>query len=292
MNTYKARHSVQKQNTSIRRRKKHINVAVIASNFTIIILTTWLMMIWSVIGLVHTTSDIPMDFLDPLRIGMNHRTANVVTPIATKSKQLVVTNINTTLPAEEEKNILPMNEDVELEHEMDLVAELVASSEKAQEQQVEEVVVETQPEPEVQAESVVTTSPTESSSTTESIEEENSYYGWTEEDYKYLLMIIVGESQNCSRQEQMYVGSVVLNRVHSSWFPKQNTIKQVATAKGQYACMWDGNAYKTPTETNKEVAMELLKNGSVLPENVVFQALFKQGNGVYCKINKTYFCYK
>ena len=291
MNTYKARHSVQKQNTSIRRRKKHINVAVIASNFTIIVLTTWLMMIWSVIGLVHTTSDIPMDFLDPLRIGMNYRTANVVTPIATKSKQLVVTNINTTLPAEE-KMILPMNEDAELEHEMDLVAELVASSEKAQEQQVEEVVVETQPEPEVQAESVVTTSPTESSSTTESIEEENSYYGWTEEDYKYLLMIIVGESQNCSRQEQMYVGSVVLNRVHSSWFPKQNTIKQVATAKGQYACMWDGNAYKTPTETNKEVAMELLKNGSVLPENVVFQALFKQGNGVYCKINKTYFCYK
>lgn len=291
MNTYKARHSVQKQNTSIRRRKKHINVAVIASNFTIIILTTWLMMIWSVIGLVHTTSDIPMDFLDPLRISMNHRTANVVTPIATKSKQLVVTNINTTLPAEE-KMILPMNEDAELEHEMDLVAELVASSEKAQEQQVEEVTVETQPEPEVQVESVVTTSSTESSSTTESIEEENSYYGWTEEDYKYLLMIIVGESQNCSRQEQMYVGSVVLNRVHSSWFPKQNTIKQVATAKGQYACMWDGNAYKTPTETNKEVAMELLKNGSVLPENVVFQALFKQGNGVYCKINKTYFCYK
>lgn len=289
MNNYKARHAVQKP--SIKRRKKHINVAVIASNITIIVLTTWLMLIWSVIGLVHTTSNIPTDFLDPLRIGMNHHTANVVTPIATKSEQLVVTNINTTLPAEE-KMILPMNEDAELEYEMDLVAELVASSEKAQEQQVEEVVVETQPEPEVQAESVVTTSPTESSSTTESIEEENSYYGWTEEDYKYLLMIIVGESQNCSRQEQMYVGSVVLNRVHSSWFPKQNTVKQVATAKGQYACMWDGNAYKTPTETNKEVAMELLKNGSVLPENVVFQALFKQGNGVYCKINKTYFCYK
>lgn len=289
MNNYKARHAVQKP--SIKRRKKHINVAVIASNITIIVLTTWLMLIWSVIGLVHTTSNITTDFLDPLRIGMNYHAANVVTPIATKSEQLVVTNINTTLPAEE-KMILPMNEDTELEYEMDLVAELVASSEKAQEQQVEEVVVETQPEPEVQAESVVTTSPTESSSTTESIEEENSYYGWTEEDYKYLLMIIVGESQNCSRQEQMYVGSVVLNRVHSSWFPKQNTVKQVATAKGQYACMWDGNAYKTPTETNKEVAMELLKNGSVLPENVVFQALFKQGNGVYCKINKTYFCYK
>lgn len=288
MNTYKARHAVQKPST--RRRKKHTNVAVIASNFTIIVLSTWLMLIWSVAGLVHTTSNIPMDFLDPLRIGMNHRTANVVTPIATKSEQLVVTNINTTSPAE--KMILPMNEDVELEYEMNLVAELVASSKEAQEQQVEEVVVEAQPEPEVQAESIATTSSTESSSTVESIEEENSYYGWTEEDYQYLLMIIVGESQNCSRQEQMYVGSVVLNRVHSSWFPKQNTIKQVATAKGQYACMRDGNAYKTPTETNKEVAMELLKNGSVLPENVVFQALFKQGNGVYCKINKTYFCYK
>lgn len=288
MNNYKARHAVQKPST--KRRKKHTSIAVIASNFTIIVLTVWLMFIWSVIGLVHTASDIPMDFLDPLRIGMNHRTANVVTPIATKSEQLVVTNINTTSPAE--KMTLPMNEDAELEYEMNLVAELVASSKEAQEQQVEEVVVESQPEPEVQAESIITTSSTESSSTVESIEEENSYYGWTEEDYQYLLMIIVGESQNCSRQEQMYVGSVVLNRVHSSWFPKQNTIKQVATAKGQYACMRDGNAYKTPTETNKEVAMELLKNGSVLPENVVFQALFKQGNGVYCKINKTYFCYK
>lgn len=285
---YKARHAVQKHST--RRRKKHANIAVIASNFTIIVLTTWLMLIWSVIGLVHATSNIPTDFLDPLRIGMNYRTTNVVTPIATKSEQLVVTNISTTSPVE--KMILPMNENAELEYEMSLVAELVASSEEAQEQQVEEVVIEPQPEPEVQVESIVTTSPTESSSITESIEEENSYYGWTEEDYQYLLMIIVGEAQNCSRQEQMYVGSVVLNRVHSSWFPKQNTIKAVATAKGQYACMWDGNAYKTPTETNKEVALELLKNGSVLPGNVVFQALFKQGNGVYCKINNTYFCYK
>lgn len=294
MNNYKARHTVQKPST--KRRKKHATVAVIASNFMIIVLAVWLMFIWSVIGLVrlvHTTNNIPMDFLDPLRISMNyhyHTAANVVTPIATKSKQLVATNINTTSPVEE--IILPINEDAELEYEMNLVAELVASSEKAQEQQVEEVIVETQPEPEVKVESVVTTSSTEFSNTTESIEEENSYYGWTEEDYQYLLMIIVGESQNCSRQEQMYVGSVVLNRVHSSWFPKQNTIRQVATAKGQYACMLDGNAYKTPTETNKEVAMELLKNGSVLPENVVFQALFKQGNGVYCKINKTYFCYK
>ena len=159
-----------------------------------------------------------------------------------------------------------------------------SSSEESQ--QIEEI----QQQPVVEE---TTTQPIEEATpVTENIEEENHGQWWTEEDYQYLLMIIVGEAQNCSRQEQMYVGSVVLNRLHSSWFPNQNTIKQVATAKGQYACMWDGNAYKTPTETNKEVALELLNNGSVLPENVVFQALFKQGNGVYCKINKTYFCYK
>ena len=31
---------------------------------------------------------------------------------------------------------------------------------------------------------------------------------------EYLLMIIVGEAQNCSKLHQMYVGSVVLNRLH------------------------------------------------------------------------------
>lgn len=281
---YKDSHSKQSK-YAVKRRKKANSIAITISNFTVTVMAIWLMMVASIIGLTNTTL-VPKDIIDPLKIGSKYRRTSVVaTHVATTS--FIATPINTittTNPIEEEKMILPMSEEAELEYEAELVAELVASSEEAQ--QIEEV----QQQPVVEE---ITTQPIkEATPVTENIEEENHTQWWTEEDYQYLLMIIVGEAQNCSRQEQMYVGSVVLNRLHSSWFPKQNTIKQVATAKGQYACMWDGNAYKTPTETNKEVALELLKNGSVLPGNVVFQALFKQGNGVYCKINKTYFCYK
>ena len=282
---YKDRHSKQSK-YAVKRRKKANSIAITISNFTVTVMAIWLMMIASIIGLMNTTL-VPKDIIDPLKIGSKYRHTDVVaTHVATTSFTATPINtITTTNPIKEEKMILPMSEEAELEYESELVAELIASSEKAQ--QIEEV----QQQPVV--EETTTTQPIEEATpVTENIEEENHGQWWTEEDYQYLLMIIVGEAQNCSRQEQMYVGSVVLNRLHSSWFPKQNTIKQVATAKGQYACMWDGNAYKTPTETNKEVALELLNNGSVLPENVVFQALFKQGNGVYCKINKTYFCYK
>lgn len=117
--------------------------------------------------------------------------------------------------------------------------------------------------------------------------------GYTDEDYQYLLMTIVGEAQNCSKQHQMYVGSVVLNRLNNKkYFSYANTIKDVVLAKGQYACFSDGNAYKTPTDLNKEVARELLENGSVLPSNVIFQAQFVQGDGIYEQIGNTYFCYK
>lgn len=281
---YKDRHSKQSK-YAVKRRKKANSIAITISNFTVTVMAIWLMMIASIIGLMNTTL-VPKDIIDPLKIGSKYRRTSVVaTHVATTSFTATPINtITTTNPIEEEKMILPMSEEAELEYEVELAAELIANSEETQ--QIDEV----QQQPVVEE---ITTQPIEEATpVTENIEEENHGQWWTEEDYQYLLMIIVGEAQNCSRQEQMYVGSVVLNRLHSSWFPKQNTIKQVATAKGQYACMRDGNAYKTPTETNKEVALELLKNGSVLPENVVFQALFKQGNGVYCKINKTYFCYK
>ena len=282
---YKDRHSKQSK-YAVKRRKKANSIAITISNFSVTVMAIWLMMVASIIGLMNTTLVPKEDIIDPLNIGSKYRhTAVVATHVATTSFTATPINtITTTNPIKEEKMILPMSEKAELEYESELVAELIASSEEAQ--QIEEV----QQQPVVEE---ITTQPIEEAThVTENIEEENHGQWWTEEDYQYLLMIIVGEAQNCSRQEQMYVGSVVLNRLHSSWFPNQNTIKQVATAKGQYACMWDGNAYKTPTETNKEVALELLKNGSVLPENVVFQALFKQGSGVYCKINKTYFCYK
>lgn len=122
---------------------------------------------------------------------------------------------------------------------------------------------------------------------------DDSYYTYTQEDYEYLLMIIVGEAQHCSKLHQMYVGSVALNRLHNEkYFSYGDCIKSIALAPNQYACFAGGGAYGTPTDLNIEVANELIANGSILPANVIFQAEFKQGSGVYEQIGNTYFCYK
>jgi len=117
---------------------------------------------------------------------------------------------------------------------------------------------------------------------------------WTEEDYKYLVMVLTGECQTFSYENQIKVGSVVLNRRASTkYFKNQNTIKDVCLAPGQYSCFRDGGtAYRTPTETTIKAALFLLENGSQLPANVLFQAQFKQGDGVYEQIGNTYLCYK
>lgn len=119
----------------------------------------------------------------------------------------------------------------------------------------------------------------------------NSY---SEKDLEILSRIICGEAQSYSDELQLAVGSVFLNRVKDNRFP--NTFEEVAFQKRQYACTRDGNYYRQPTEKNIANAKYLLENSSVLPENVVFQAEFKQGKGVYKTIKigkrrKMYFCY-
>lgn len=119
----------------------------------------------------------------------------------------------------------------------------------------------------------------------------NSY---SEKNLEILSRIICGEAQSYSDELQLAVGSVFLNRVKDPRFP--NTFEEVAFQKRQYACTRDGNYYRKPTDKNIANAKHLLENGSVLPENVVFQAEFKQGKGVYKTIKigkrrKMYFCY-
>lgn len=108
------------------------------------------------------------------------------------------------------------------------------------------------------------------------------------DDLYILAHVICGEAQGCSRELQEAVGSVVLNRVGHPSYP--NSIEGVVFQRGQYACTWDGNYYRTPTQTNWEVAEYLLREGSQLPDNVIFQAQHKQGSYVYKKIGNEYFC--
>lgn len=109
-------------------------------------------------------------------------------------------------------------------------------------------------------------------------------------DLYLLAHVICGEAQNCPREEQEYVGSVVLNRVKSDRFP--DTLSEVIyqTDPIQYACVWDGNFDREPTQTNWEVADELLRTGSVLPDDVVWQSAEPQGDYTYLQTKYHYYC--
>lgn len=109
----------------------------------------------------------------------------------------------------------------------------------------------------------------------------------------YLLAHLINAeagSDWCSDDLMRYVGSVALNRVahEDAYFP--DTLEEVIYQPGQYACTWDGNFYKEPVERAWIIAKELLDNGSVLPENVVFQSQFPQGSGVYIQEQNMYLC--
>lgn len=112
---------------------------------------------------------------------------------------------------------------------------------------------------------------------------------YTEEDLEILAHAICGEAQTYPDEEQLYVGSVIINRKNHSTYP--DTIKEVVFQRGQYACTWDGNYYRQPTSTNYRNARWLLENGSVLPENVIYQATFKQGSGVHLATKYHKYCY-
>lgn len=136
----------------------------------------------------------------------------------------------------------------------------------------------TENESEIYAESQKETS----AETTESEYDENELY--------ILSHVIYGEAGDCSWEHQLYTGSVVLNRVKSKRYP--STIEDVVFQKGQYACTWDGNYNKTPSKRSVEVAKYLLDNGSQIPYYVLYQAEFKQGDGVWLHMGDTYFCYE
>jgi spore germination cell wall hydrolase CwlJ-like protein len=97
-------------------------------------------------------------------------------------------------------------------------------------------------------------------------------------------------------EHQQLVGAVVLNRVKSEWFP--NSIQDVVYQKGQYACINSSKWEQEPSQRALENAQKVLEGKVFCPDNIVFQAEFKQGSGVYKVFyneytnTNTYFCYK
>lgn len=133
---------------------------------------------------------------------------------------------------------------------------------------------------------------TEQAETTEATTEEPKA-NYSLYDYKLLAQIIAAEAgaEYVSHNTRLYVGSVVLNRVQSPLFP--DTVEGVLWQPGQYySCIVDTFWSYEPSEDCKQVAEYLLTHGSVLPANVLYQANFQQGSGVFCESDTIYFCYQ
>ena len=91
-----------------------------------------------------------------------------------------------------------------------------------------------------------------------------------------------------------YVLNVIENRVESPKFNGQNTVHDVIFAPGQYSPTWEGGFYQEPTEQARERVAQYLKGNfdTGMPSNVLYQALFKQGDGVWKYTEGMYFCYQ
>lgn len=86
-------------------------------------------------------------------------------------------------------------------------------------------------------------------------------------------------------------GLVVLNRVHATDFP--NTVEGVLYQDHpkQYSTTNKFFTKEIPEEYY-HLAIKCMKDDGKIPRDVIYQAMFKQGHGVYWTDGKEYFCYR
>ena len=132
---------------------------------------------------------------------------------------------------------------------------------------------------------------------------------YTDEEIRILATTVYYEAGGTTEQLRTYVAQVVLNRVADSRFP--NTVYGVITQPGQYAGNYvtaaatqaikdkdarsGTNAWATCVTSAKKAMMGLVD----MPSNVIFEANFKQGTGVWKAIyfnsgyfsSTSYYCY-
>lgn len=108
--------------------------------------------------------------------------------------------------------------------------------------------------------------------------------GFTEEDRRLLADCIYWEARGQSFECQCYVGQVILNRVYDRRYP--NTIRGVIGQPGQYA-----NGIRSSPDPCYAAADAVLSGQVAMPRNVIYQAQFTQGSGVWKYLEGEYFCY-
>lgn len=116
---------------------------------------------------------------------------------------------------------------------------------------------------------------------------EDSYY----EELDLLAHLIYSEVGDDGEEAMYYAGSVVLNRMKDGEYPDE--LYDVIYQKGQYQVTWNGGLWKEePNDLAYEVAADLLEEGAVIPDDIIYQAEFVQSKNIYAKIGNTYFCGK
>jgi len=123
---------------------------------------------------------------------------------------------------------------------------------------------------------------------------------YTEADLEMLALVIYQEAGGdaCSDDTRLMVGNVVLNRVADERFP--DTIEEVLLQERQYGrlhwtgLVWADRASK-PEEAHAverayDCAERVLEGERLLPEDVIWQAEFKQGTEVVAEQDGFYFC--
>lgn len=122
-------------------------------------------------------------------------------------------------------------------------------------------------------------------------------------DRDIIASVVYNESwYGCSTRHRELVATVVVNRVNSSMFP--NSVYEVVVQKGQYLPAYaNANSYygqraradATAWAECQRIATKALRGQIECPSNVLFQANFRQGKGVYethyTSYSTSYFCY-
>lgn len=123
---------------------------------------------------------------------------------------------------------------------------------------------------------------------------------YTDDDLYCLAAVIWQEAGAswASDRLQLMVANVVMNHVESPYFP--NTIRGVLTRPYAYGTMaWTGIKLPTANDPITQAAIDrcyanakkILDGYRLLPSNVIYQAGFVQGSGVYAYESGVYFCY-
>ena len=132
---------------------------------------------------------------------------------------------------------------------------------------------------------------------------------YSDEDIRILTTTVFHEAGHTTEQLRQYVAQVVLNRVEDSRFP--DTVKGVITQPVQYSTKYAtveaANAIQATDSKNGtyyygicEDSVKAAMMGQVeMPSNVLYQANFSQGKGVWKSVyfnsgwyaSTSYFCY-